>query len=344
MTSAHSSRFHFFTDDEIETIPDPEWLVEGVLPLGSFGVLYSPPGLGKTFLALDMGRSIAAGVPWQGRDVKKGPVLYIAAEGRSGLKPRRRAWNQEHSRDKCPGMFYLPEPVQLTTNDDLEALMIGIDALGRKPILIVIDTLARCFVGRDENHALDMGLLVAAVDRLRAATGAAVLLIHHSGKPRSGNRQSKERGSSALGGAADVMMSLVAQKHGLALKCEKQKEAEPFEPISFRLKTVTIGDGLESCVVVSDAIEAEPALDEKHESALDVLATFRGASTTTGEWRKATGIPERTFYRIVDDLMEAGAIDRKPEGKNVRYTLNLKWLERREKRLTTATAKSVTVQ
>jgi KaiC/GvpD/RAD55 family RecA-like ATPase len=319
-------------------------LVDRVLPLGGFAVLFGPPGVGKTFVALGMGRSVAAGLPWLGREVKTGVVLYIAAEGRSGLKPRRNAWDLEHAQERCPNMFYLPEPVQLADDDQLADLLASIQALDRKPVLIVIDTLARCFVGLDENHSRDMGKLVAAVDRLRAETGATVLLIHHAGKPRSAKAKVVERGSTALGGAADVMMSLVAQKHGLVLTCPKLKEAEEFEPIPLRLKTVTIGDGRESCVVVADAIEAEPVLDEKHESALNVLATFREASATTGEWRKATDIPERTFYRIVDDLMEAGAIDRKPEGKNVRYPLNLKWLERREKRLTTATAKSVTVQ
>jgi DNA-binding transcriptional ArsR family regulator len=339
--------FCLLTDKELETLPDPEWLVENVLPLGSFAVLFGAPGAGKSFVAFDMAWSIAAGLPWQGRSVKKGWVLYIAAEGRSGIKPRRRAWNQEHSTESCPEMHYLAEPVQLANDDHLTALLQSIERLTRKPIFIVIDTLARCFVGLDENQSKDMGRLVAAADRLRAVTGATVLMLHHAGKAR-GRQKIVERGSSALAGAADVMMSLAVVKSGQVLKCEKQKESEPFEQISFRLKAITFGDGLESCVVVSEHIDTETTLGEKHHEVLEALAGFSNTSARTGEWQKSTTIPERTFYRLLTDLLELGAIDKQPEGKHVRYTLNLKWLEKflkpatvRSKPRTTAGARSV---
>ena len=51
-----------------------------------------------------------------------------------------------------------------------------------EPKLIIFDTLARCMVGGDENSPLDMGRAVAAADRVRVETGAAVLLVHHPTK------------------------------------------------------------------------------------------------------------------------------------------------------------------
>jgi RecA-family ATPase len=50
---------------------------------------------------------------------------------------------------------------------------------------IVIDTLSRVLAGGNENGPEDMGALVMNVDRLRAATGATVLLVHHTGKDAS---------------------------------------------------------------------------------------------------------------------------------------------------------------
>ena len=245
-----SQRFRLLTDEEVETMADPEWLIKDVLPAGSFAVLFGTPGIGKSFVSLDIAWSIAAGMAWQGREVKKGCVVYVAAEGRSGLKLRRNAWYQEHALEHCPNAFYLPEPVQLTNDEDLSALLNSIRALRSNPVLVVIDTLARCFVGMDENSSREMGKLVAAIDRLRAETSATVLLIHHAGKPRTSNpRKVSERGSSALSGAADVMMSLVPLKSGPELKCEKQKDAEPFAAIPFQLKSVTVGDSQQSCVV-----------------------------------------------------------------------------------------------
>ena len=48
--SRGSSKFTLLTTDELEALPDPEWLIEGILPSGGLGVLYGQPGAGKSFL------------------------------------------------------------------------------------------------------------------------------------------------------------------------------------------------------------------------------------------------------------------------------------------------------
>jgi hypothetical protein len=51
------------TADELDGLPDPRWLVDGILPERAIAVLYGQPGIGKSFLALDWAFSIAAGRP-----------------------------------------------------------------------------------------------------------------------------------------------------------------------------------------------------------------------------------------------------------------------------------------
>jgi hypothetical protein len=48
--------------------------------------------------------------------------------------------------------------------------------------MVVIDTLARCFGGNDENDARDMGAFIEGCDVIKQKTGATVLVVHHSGK------------------------------------------------------------------------------------------------------------------------------------------------------------------
>jgi RecA-family ATPase len=72
-------------------------------------------------------------------------------------------------------------------------------------VLAVVDTLARCFVGGEENSARDMGRFVAAADRLRTATGAAALLLHHVSR-----HGGAIRGSTALPGALDTGIAVEA--------------------------------------------------------------------------------------------------------------------------------------
>lgn len=72
----------------IEALPDLEYQIDGVLPVPAFGVLYGPPGAGKSFVALSMALAVASGAGWLGRSTRKSRVLYVAAEGAGGMKKR----------------------------------------------------------------------------------------------------------------------------------------------------------------------------------------------------------------------------------------------------------------
>jgi hypothetical protein len=73
---------------EIMAMPDPMFLIEGLIEERGLAVLYSLPKLGKTFIVLDWCLCVATGRPWLGRPVIKGPVVYVCAEGVGGLPKR----------------------------------------------------------------------------------------------------------------------------------------------------------------------------------------------------------------------------------------------------------------
>jgi hypothetical protein len=127
-----------------------------------------------------------------------------------------------------------------------KALGEDLTQLPSKPVLIVVDTLARAMKGGDENSAQDMGALNDAMSALIEATGACVLLIHHSGK----NKGAGARGSSALLGAIDTELEVADRQ----IISRKQRDVELASPIGFNLVPVLIGidaDGDEamSCYV-----------------------------------------------------------------------------------------------
>ena len=47
---------------------------------GESAVVYAPPAAGKSFLAVDLAYHIAHGLPWEGRKVKRAPVLTSASK------------------------------------------------------------------------------------------------------------------------------------------------------------------------------------------------------------------------------------------------------------------------
>ena len=98
---------------------------------------------------------------------------------------RPRAW--EDYADCTMLATFLPVAVQLLNPADLAAFTALVAELD--PVLVVIDTQARVTVGADENSTMEMGRLVAAVDRIRAACQACVLIVHH--EPRGGEEHAR---------------------------------------------------------------------------------------------------------------------------------------------------------
>src|SRR4051812_37793236 len=78
-------RFTLISVGELLELPPPEWLIEGVIESSALGVLYGPPGCGKSFAALDWALSVATGKAWHGREVRQGAVVYVAGEGTTGV-------------------------------------------------------------------------------------------------------------------------------------------------------------------------------------------------------------------------------------------------------------------
>jgi len=275
-------------------MPPPTWLVEGVITAGSLGVIYGEPGAGKSFAALDMALSIAYGRAWHGRAVAPGGVLYIAGEGVGGLGPRVKAWQAAHDLRGPAPFRVLPMAVNIMDPDEHAKLERTLEALGGPWSCVIIDTVARALGagGADENSAAEMGLFIQACDAVRLFTGGAVLGVAHSGKDAARGI----RGSTALLGAVDA--SIKASRDGdlLALKIEKQKDAEAEAEIVFKMQARALVGG--SSMVLEAVDGGKPAgkrrkLTAPQETALRVLANIeadkgrRHPSITVKAWQDA---------------------------------------------------------
>jgi hypothetical protein len=117
-------------------------------------------------------------------------------------------------------------------------------------------------VGGNENSPEDMGAYIANCDKIREATGAHVLVIHHSPK----HNNNTPRGHSSLFGAVDVLIRIEKRQTGNVATVEASKDDEDGWEIGFSLKVVDVGfdeDGgkITSCAVVIG--EEAPAKIEK---------------------------------------------------------------------------------
>lgn len=275
-------------------LPPLEPLVNGYLYRDTLAMLYGPSGGGKTFMALTWALHVATGSWWEGHRVEPATVLYVIAEGARMVGQRVEAWTEHHGRDldTAEPVHWHPAAVNLAERNQAEALATVVGELGAG--LVVVDTLARCAVGAEENSARDMGRLVDHCDLVRTATQACVLLVHHSGKDAANGA----RGSSVLRAAMDTEVALDAS--GI-LTVTKAKDWSP--PGSVHL---SLTPSAESCVLVAGT-EGQP----RHSAA--VLEALVAASVPGGVpssvWLKACdGVPERSFYRTRSWLLADGQV------------------------------------
>ena len=279
----------------LDRLPVPEPLIDGLLYRDSLCWLHGKPGHCKSFVALDWACCVAAGLPWAGRPVTQGPVLYVIAEGTSGLQARVRAWE-----DRAAGrtaVMFLPVAVQLLDGDF--GALAGLAAeLGC--VLVVVDTQARVTTGAEENSAVDMGRLVDAAEKIRIASGACVMFVHH--EARAGDNM---RGSTALEGAATTILRVEKDGSRLQLTNPKQKDAAEADPM-----TLWVVPRLHSVVIAgkpdTPTLESRTASETKILSVL--LESFGSTGASATALRNATGLAESTFHWALNRLVKDGQV------------------------------------
>lgn len=318
--SKPSSAFdgHLLTPTSLRSLPEPTPLIENVLDQGTTALLYGKWGSSKSFIALDWASSVASGRPWQGRRTEQARVLYVVAEGAAGFAGRLDAWEtgwQMRLDDRW--MSFLPRPVNLVSGVDALVSLVRNEGYG----FIVLDTLARCMVGGDENSAKDAGVVVDAMTQLMYATPGrrgVVLGVHHTGKDGR-----TLRGSSAFEAGADTVYFTERDGQTVTLRRTKRKDGPESDIHALRLSPVV---GTESCVVEAGRRE------NFHENPAESTALLRNLMSdmfaTTGvsnsELRALAlehGMSQATFYRARADLLKDGWIINTGSGSRAFFEL-----------------------
>jgi len=310
-------RYHLLDLDELAAKPPPTWLLDSMIVKGGFSCLYGQSGGGKSFLALDWGLSVAYGRPWAEHQTQPGAVVYIAGEGTGGLAKRVEAWRAAHGVSDPAPFYTLPDAVNFLDEGAAAAVLAALTARqDDPPALVIVDTLARSMAGGDENSTRDMSTFIANLDKIRHTTGAAVLVIHHTGK-----NGGQERGSSSLRGGADTMIALDSDDGVIRLTCDKQRDAPPFDPSAWQLTPYA-----DSCILApataSTLTGTRGTLSPAQHRILETLAgPILTGGASIGEIGAATDLPTHQIYKGLNALDKRGLldIDGPPKSHNRRY-------------------------
>lgn len=288
------------TRSDLRALPDPAPLIDNVLDQGTTALLYGKWGTAKTFIALDWAACVATGNKWQGRPAEQRKVLYVVGEGANGFKGRADAWEMAwKTRIGDKWLTWLPAPVNLTNAADINNLVALIQWGGYQ--FIILDTLARCMVGADENSAKDCGVVVDTLTKLVGCTPngrGVVLAVHHAGKDGK-----TLRGSSAFESGADTVYFTAREENHITLTREKRKDGPEHDHHLLKLDPIM---GTESAVL---SVHREGGQTDRGGKLLSTFVhLFSETGATKTELRASVDLSQGTFYRALSDLLKSGEL------------------------------------
>jgi len=237
--------------------PPMQWLVDGLVPSNSFLVLGGAPKTCKSWMALDIGLSVAMREPcFSSSDFtvqySKG-VLFIMLEDAPGnIYGRIRAIGKSKGLSlkqlqDAPMYFRFNKELDLGDGPQVRTLATRIKEAIPDIGLIVIDPFRNSHK-LDENDSNAVRHLTDNIRDLRDVTGSSVLITHHL---RKMSKQDKEnpgfalRGSGAIFGAVDGLITLADEPKNSAsewvnhvkIRIKAGREPDPF------LLTLEVSDG-----------------------------------------------------------------------------------------------------
>lgn len=233
------------TNEEVGKLTEVPHIVKDLIPENSMGILSGLPGSHKTWIALQLGLSIASGYPFLGRyDIlKKGGVLYLDFENSANMikvRIRKLLYGDvaEFAIISANGLYFNTDGVPsfgpasiLQEKTNMEVFYSRVKSLCKENniVLLIIDTLRSSYIG-EENSSQVMAVLLSKLREIMAASGCSIMSLHHIGKPSNGSRINYDdvyavtRGSSALGANADYVFAV-----------EKDEETSTEETDAFKL-------------------------------------------------------------------------------------------------------------
>ncbi len=167
--------------------PEPvEFLWQGRIVRAKLNMIYGEPGLGKSFLALDIVAHVSRGLVWpDGGSPPVGTVILLTAEDGLGdtIRPRLDALGADPTRIHALTAVRRGQDEQeavFSLLDDLASLESAIIRL--RATFVVIDPLNAYLARVDSHRAAEVRGALAPIAAMAERTRATILVVHHTNK------------------------------------------------------------------------------------------------------------------------------------------------------------------
>lgn len=305
----HGQKETFVTAAEIaaESCPEVEWVARPWIAKGTITELDGKIKLaGKTTFITHLVHAVLEGEFFMGEPTKKSPVVFLTEQPQVSFRVALERADLLGREDLI--VLYRSRVIGLTW-DAICRLAVE-ECQRRSAGLLVVDTLSS-FAGLEGDAENNAGDALTAMDPLQAATdkGIGVLVGRHE---RKGGGQVGEsgRGSSAFGGAADIILSLrrpVAKSRPTVRLIEAVGR---FDETPNELVIELLDDGY-----VALGESADLAQQEAENAILAALPDSEDEALKLGDLIQGTEIARATAQRVLQRMVSDGAVLRVGAGK-----------------------------
>jgi hypothetical protein len=241
-------------------------LIAGLVPKKSYVGLYGKRSSAKSFLALHMVMSAAAGMSFFGQFTERFGSIYCVGEKKNRFGKRVRAWLDDHNVGDRQlavkvrwGVPDLTDPDSVSAFiEEINATALEFSARGAPLALIVLDTLSRAIGGKNVSDAESAGSATVAIQRIIDETGCTVMPLAHVAKlpGEVGGGAQSMKGAGEWEDAADAVIRIERDALGdkRTMTNTKQSDEKDGAEWAFTLGIVDLGETprgrpITSCVV-----------------------------------------------------------------------------------------------
>jgi hypothetical protein len=155
-----------------------DWLIAGIVPLGSVTLLAAAGGTGKTTLVYNWALHVALGTPWSGRRCIKGKGLLISADEPLTDTAEKLSVIGYQDAGLQPGDISFWETWRFSNMQQLEDYI-----RKERPSLVMIDSLTACLAGMNVDLAKSSaGDAIYGLRDMANAYRCSIVILHHLNK------------------------------------------------------------------------------------------------------------------------------------------------------------------
>ena len=201
-------------------IPEPEWMIENILPDQGLTQLSAKPKAGKTYLCYDFALAVVKGTEFLGTKVKQGTVLYFDIE----TSERQR---QERLKRLCDGE---PIPSGIKFYSKAAKIKDGFiqqleEALDQNPdtVLIIVDTIKK--IRSQKSGASDQNLHddeeIGALAEFVHDRNLLMVCTNHLKKEPTEDPFDASLGSQGIAGACDTLLVITQRQNDQGITTDR---------------------------------------------------------------------------------------------------------------------------